>query len=152
MIKLGDAISIYHDLLDDQQAADADGQMRGELRKRGLYFGDRPLCTVVRPHFYFTAQWSYLQQETEILLRAFAAAHQACLQDAKLRAQLSLEAYEEELFGVDQGGAVPWTSSRLDSFFRVDENKLQFVEYNAETPAGMGYGDVLGGLFLELEP
>ncbi|HVU14794.1 MAG TPA: circularly permuted type 2 ATP-grasp protein [Phototrophicaceae bacterium] len=152
MIQLGDAISIYHDGLDPQSAVEADGFMREALWKRGLYFGDRPICTVLRPHFYFTLQWAYLQQETEILLSAFAAAHDACMRDAKFRAQLSLEAYEEQLFSLDIGGVIPWTSSRLDSFFRVDENKLQFVEYNAETPAGMGYGDVLGDLFAQVEP
>lgn len=150
---LAEAISRYHDILADTTlAAEADGQMRGELRQRGLYFGDRPLCTVLRPHFYFTGQWAYLQQETEVLLSAFAVAHNACLKDARLRAQLALEAYEERLFSLDIGGVVPWTSSRLDSFFQVDQNTLKFVEYNAETPAGMGYSDVLANLFAELEP
>ena len=146
MIRLGEAIDAYHELLlDEQIAADADGKMRGELRKRGLYFGERPLCTVLRPHFYFTDQWAYLQQETEILLRAFGVAHEACMRDAKLRAQLALEAYEEQLFSLDIGGVVPWTSSRLELVLPDrSEMHCKFVEYNAETPAGMGYGDVLG--------
>lgn len=149
---LHDAINRYHDLLNDQFAADADGEMRAKLRERNLYFGERPLCTVLRPHFYFTDQWSYLQQETEILLQAFKVAHDACMQDASLRAQLSLEAYEEQLFSLDIGSIIPWTTSRLDSFFHIDDQILQFVEYNGETPAGMGYGDILGNMFLELEP
>ena len=149
---LHDAINRYHDLLDDQFAADADGEMRAMLRERNLYFGERPICTVLRPHFYFTNQWSYLQQETEILLQAFKVAHNACLEDADLRAQLSLEPYEEQLFSLDIGSIIPWTTSRLDSFFHIDDHILQFVEYNGETPAGMGYGDVLGNMFLELEP
>ncbi len=153
MIKLANAIEAYHELLlDEQMSSEADGQMRGELRKRGLYFGERPLCNVLRPHFYFIDQWSYLQQETEILLRAFGIAHDACMRDAKLRGQLLLEAYEEQLFGLDINSVIPWTSSRLDSFFQTERNSLKFVEYNAETPAGMGYGEILGNLFYELEP
>ncbi|MEP7291649.1 MAG: hypothetical protein ABI835_07685, partial [Chloroflexota bacterium] len=147
-----EAIDLYHSLLNDQNAAEADAELRSKLRERNLYFGERPLCTVLRPHFYFTDQWSYLQQETEILLKAFAVAHEACIQSASLRAQLALEAYEEQLFSLDIGSVIPWTSSRLDSFFHVDEKVLKFVEYNAETPAGMGYGDALGNVFLELEP
>lgn len=149
---LREAIDAYHDLLDDQIAAEADGFMRTELYKRSLYFGDRPICTVLRPHFYFVDQWAYLKHETEILLSAFETAHDACCADAELREQLALEAYEEQLFSLDIGGVVPWTTSRLDSFFQLDSNSLHFVEYNAETPAGMGYGDVLANLFLELEP
>ena len=151
-IVLHEAIDLYHSLLDDQTAAEADGEMRSRLRDLNLYFGERPLCTVLRPHFYFTDQWSYLQQETEILLKAFAVAHEACLKSADLRAQLSLEAYKEQLFSLDIGGVIPWTTSRLDSFFHIDEKKLHFVEYNGETPAGMGYGDILGNMFLEMEP
>ncbi len=150
---LDEAVSIYHEILQDAAlAGEADAKMRGELRKRGLYFGDRPLCSVLRPHFYFTGQWAYLQQETEVLLSAFAVAHNACMKDARLREQLALEAYEEHLFSLDIGSVIPWTSSRLDSFFQIDQNTLKFVEYNGETPAGMGYSDVLANLFFELEP
>lgn len=150
---LREAIETYHEILSaDGLAAETDGEMRGHLRRMGLYFGDRPICTVLRPHFYFTDQWAYLKHETEILLGAFARAHEACLHSAELRQQLALQAYEEQLFSLDIGGIVPWTTSRLDSFFRPEEGKLQFVEYNAETPAGMGYGDVLVEMFEMLQP
>jgi uncharacterized circularly permuted ATP-grasp superfamily protein len=147
-----DAIDIYHDLLNDQIAADTSADLYTRLKPLGLYFGDRPICTVIRPHFYLGDQWAYLKRETEILLGAFTRAHAACLTDANLRAQLDLEPYEEALFSLDIGGVVPWTTSRLDSFFVADERKLHFVEYNAETPAGMGYEDVLSELFMTLEP
>lgn len=147
-----DAIDLYHSILDDQLAADTAGELYAKLRPQGLYFGDRPLCTVLRPHFYLADQWDYLKRETETLLSAFSRLHAACLDDAELRAQLDLEPYEENLFSLDMGGAVPWTTSRLDSFFLADDRKLYFVEYNAETPAGMGYEDALSELFMTLEP
>jgi hypothetical protein len=150
---LREAIDIYHDLLSEEEiAAETDAEMRAHLRAMGLYFGERPICTVLRPHFYFTDQWAYLKRQTEILLGAFARAHEACMHRADLRAQLALQAWEEQLFSLDIGGVVPWTSSRLDSFFRADDLRLQFVEYNAETPAGMGYGDVLVDMFNMLRP
>ncbi|MBE2267878.1 MAG: circularly permuted type 2 ATP-grasp protein [Anaerolinea sp.] len=146
------AIDHYHSLLDDSSAEEADYVMRRKLLERTLYFGERPICTVLRPHFYFAEQWAYLKHETEILLSAFRRAHEACLEDADMRQQLALEAYEEQLFSLDIGGVVPWTSSRLDSFFRADKRELHYVEYNAETPAGMGYNDILAEVFMELEP
>jgi uncharacterized circularly permuted ATP-grasp superfamily protein len=147
-----EAIEIYHSLLNDQLAADTTADMTSRLKARSLYFGERPICTVIRPHFYLLKQWNYFKQETELLLSAFAKAHAACLIDANLRAQLDLEPYEEALFSLDTGSAVPWTTSRLDSFFVAAENQLHFVEYNAETPAGMGYEDILAETFMELEP
>ncbi len=147
-----DAIERYHSLLNDQIAADTAAELYARLRPQGLYFGDRPLCTVLRPHFYLLEHWVYLKRETEILLEAFQRAHEACMKDVNLRAQLDLEPYEEALFNVDIGTAVPWTTSRLDSFFQAADEKLYFVEYNAETPAGMGYEDALSELFMTLEP
>lgn len=146
-----EAIDRYHSLLTDQIAADAEGIMNSELQKRKCYFGNRPLCTVLRPNFYLPEQWNYLKYETEILLGAFRKAHQACMADATLREQLDLEPYEEMLFNLDIGYESPWTTSRLDSFFVLDEMSLHFVEYNAETPAGMAYDDAIADVFLELD-
>jgi hypothetical protein len=149
MIK--EAIDFYHGWLNDTTAAETNDHLTRLLHDRNLFFGSRPLCTVLRPYFYPAQQWDYLVQETEMLLGAFARAHEACLHSADLREQLALEAYEEQLFSLDIGGVIPWTTSRLDSFFAM-ENDLHYVEYNAETPAGMGYEHRLAEAFLELEP
>ncbi|HEX2906071.1 MAG TPA: circularly permuted type 2 ATP-grasp protein [Phototrophicaceae bacterium] len=149
---LQDAIAVYHDLLTESLAQETSEILFARLRPLNLYFGDRPICTVLRPHFYLLDEWEYLRRETEILLGAFARLHALCQASASLRAQLDLEAYEETLFSLDTGQAVPWTTSRLDSFFQPKQNRLNFVEYNAETPAGMGYEDILAELFMALPP
>ncbi|HRE47093.1 MAG TPA: hypothetical protein PLD47_05155 [Aggregatilineales bacterium] len=146
-----DAIALYNDLLDDHSALEAQASLNSKLQKRRLFFGARPICTVLRPVFYYPDQWAYLKHETEVLLGAFGRAHQACMADAALRAELDLEPYEEELFRLEIGYEAPWTTSRLDSFYDPDAKRLRFVEYNAETPAGMGYCDELSDAFLELE-
>ena len=146
-----EVIDRYHSLLTDQAAAETEGSMYEALRQRKCYFGNRPLCTVLRPNFYTPEQWQYLKQETETLLGAFRKAHHACMIIPELRAQLDLEPYEEMLFDLDIGYEAPWTTSRLDSFFVLDDMSLHFVEYNAETPAGMAYDDAVSDVFLELE-
>lgn len=148
-----EAIERYHALLTDEVAGEAHDVLQTDLRARDLYFGDRPLCRVLRPHFYLRESWDYLTRETEVLLSAFTKVHGACIADAKLREQLDLEPYEEQLFGIDAYADIPpWTSSRLDAFYLQDSGYLRFVEYNAETPAGIGYGDLLTESFLKLEP
>ncbi|MBC7814012.1 MAG: hypothetical protein H7175_22860, partial [Burkholderiales bacterium] len=149
---LHEAVGFYHDMLSNTEiaAADAHEQLFAGLRERNLFFGDRPLCRVLRPHFYTAEQWAYMQTETEHILSSFAKVHRACISDADLRAQLSLEPYEEELFHLDPH-STPWSTSRMDSFFTVETGRLQFVEYNAETPAGIGYGDELASAFLDMD-
>jgi uncharacterized circularly permuted ATP-grasp superfamily protein len=145
-----EAVNYYHDLLNDSVAADNYTRLNDLLKERKLFFGDRALCTVLRPHFYTSDQFAYLKNETEIILRAFGKAHQACLADPHLRRQFHLESWEEEMIQLDRGNNIPWNTSRLDSFFSHDHGTLQFIEYNAETPAGMAYEDVLAETFLDL--
>jgi uncharacterized circularly permuted ATP-grasp superfamily protein len=147
-----EVIDTYHALLTDQIAVDAQAAMSADLRRRKCYFGERPICTVLRPHFFRPEQWRYMKHETETVLRAFGKLHKACLIDTSLRAALDLESWEEQLYTLDTGFEAPWTTARLDSFYNLETGELRFIEYNAETPAGMGYEDQLAEAFLEIEP
>ena len=66
---LREAIETYHDLLTDEVAADSWGQLEEQLQRRGLYFGNRPLCTVLRPRFLTPEQYTFLRQRIRPLLR-----------------------------------------------------------------------------------
>jgi len=148
---LRDAINFYHSLLTPEVAQEADTMMRRRLKEETLYFGSRPLCVVLRPHFYTETNWSYIKSSLERVLKAFETLHYALLESPELRATLSLDEYEERYLAVDKVGVPPWTSSRLDTFYLQEERILKVVEYNAETPAGIGYGDILANVFDELD-
>lgn len=150
-LMLSDAIQFYHDLLTPELAEASDIMMRRRLKEETLYFGARPLCVVLRPHFYTESNWQFVKQGLEAVLKAFKTLHEALLESPELRAHLRLHDYEEALIGIDKSGVPPWTSSRLDTFFLQEERILKIVEYNAETPAGIGYGEVLADVFNELE-
>lgn len=149
---IGDAINYYHERLTPEIAERADEELRLKLRARNLYFGERPLCVVLRPYFYEENAWRFLKTQLGKLLTAFARAHEVCMESAEHRVQLVLDSHEEALIALDRGVRVPWSSSRLDTFYVVETGTLKCVEYNAETPAGIGYGDLLGEVFAELEP
>ena len=59
---LREAIRTYHDLLTDELAAESQGQLNDQMQMRGLYFGTRPLCTVLRPRFLTPDQYIFLRQ------------------------------------------------------------------------------------------
>src|SRR5687768_14915644 len=144
---LREAIDRYHELLTGDVASDSQGQLDEQLTRRGLYFGDRPLCTVLRPRFLSARQYEYLQARGALILRAFESAHRAAVADSALRAQFGLEEWEEELLHHDPGFREASPVSRLDAFFVGEAEGLKFTEYNAETPAGAGYNDVLSEMF-----
>src|SRR5262249_26344670 len=63
---------------------------------------------------------------------------------------LALTPGEEALIAMHPGYAEPSAHSRMDTFLTLDGESLQFVEYNAESPAAIAYEDVLSEVFLEL--
>ncbi len=148
------AISFYHDLLYRPGLADDSwALLTARMAERGMVFGERLICTVMRPLFYTPPEWRYLAARTELIARIFDRLARQMLEDGKLRAQIHATAEEEELFQIEQGydGTIP--TARLDSFYARKEDgtrNLSFVEINGESPASMAYSDVLGGLFLEM--
>jgi len=147
---LQDAIQTYHDLLTPELALESQEQLDAQLRRQGLFFGSRPLCTVLRPRFLTYPQYRYLQTDIRPLLRAFDKSYHAALADKEVRAQFGLFPWEEMLMEVDPGYPYPTPVSRLDAFYVTADDSLYFTEYNAEVPAASAYNDVLSEVFYGL--
>ena len=94
-MSLTEAIITYHDLLTDEIAADSHEQLTDQMRSRGLFFGERPLCSVLRPRFLTPEQYAYMRQAIRPLLRAFEKISHRAVADAGFRAQFGLFDWEE---------------------------------------------------------
>ncbi|MEW5989290.1 MAG: hypothetical protein AB1791_21905 [Chloroflexota bacterium] len=147
---LREAIQTYHDLLTTELAEASQAQLDDQLRRRGLFFGDRPLCTVLRPRFLMPDQYRFLQTRIKPLMTAFDKAYRIAMSDKPFRDQFGLLDWEEELIHVEPGYHEPTPLSRLDAFFITDKEELRFTEYNAEVPAASAYNDVLSHVFYSL--
>ena len=150
MIAPAAAIQAWHDGLGGAVGTESASELEAVLRARGLFFGDRALCTVIRPRFLSPSQYALLRRQGRHLLRAFDAAWGAAMADSSVFAQFRPESWEAELIGADPGRAVPSPLSRLDAFFQDGGSTFKLTEYNAETPAGSAYGDALTEIFLGL--
>ncbi len=148
---MSDPVSCYHDLLaaGGTLAADSQTALDRAQELRGLHFGTRPVCTVLRPRFLTPAQYHLLHDAVKTLLPAFHALYSRALADAIFRQQFRMLDWEEELLSVDPGFPDPSPTSRFDTFFAADD-ELFFTEFNTETPAGAGYSDALAEIFYGL--
>ena len=145
------AIARYHDALSRGDTAIASADLLERLlRTEGLFFGDRALCSVLRPRFLTTGEYRHIARACALVGSAFEAVRVAAMSDAALRAQFGLTAWEEQIIHDDPGFPVASPTSRLDAFFAAGENGLKFTEYNAETPAGAAYNDALSRVMLAL--
>ncbi|HEX6675724.1 MAG TPA: hypothetical protein VF486_11945 [Actinomycetes bacterium] len=141
-----DPIAAWHDLLESDAAlaeASCAALTEGQ-RERSLFFGEHPLSVSLRPQLVTRERYQRAVAAAEAVHGALAALERVLLADADLRAELDLAPGEEALAMAEPGFGSSSSSSRLDSFF-ADE--IRYVEYNAESPAGMAYTDVLAEVF-----
>ena len=86
-----DAISEYHDLLNNEQlAADSQAMLTDQLGRHGLVFGGRALCTVLRPRLTTHERHAWLEQRVRLLMRVFAKTYAAAVASREFRQQFML--------------------------------------------------------------
>jgi len=119
-----------------------------QMRKARLTFGDRVHCPFLRPFFLSPADEQRVRSVAETIADLGERVVTAALEDKNLFAQLHLRPGEERLARLPAGYGLASTASRLDSFLLPDS--LKFAEYNAESPAGLGYAETLAELFRDL--
>jgi uncharacterized circularly permuted ATP-grasp superfamily protein len=146
-----DAIAHWHSLLRpdvELTPAFADA-FTAQLRARHLHFGDRIHCPFLRPFFLDDDQVALVTRVAETIARMGEQLVAASTARPDVFEALALTDAERTLVAIEPGYERASTASRLDSFILPDS--LQFAEYNAESPAGLGYSETLLGVFDELE-
>ena len=118
------------------------------MRARKLTFGDRVHCPFLRPFFLTESDESRMREAAETIAALGERVTAAALSSPGLFAQLGLTEAEARLVHFDPGYACASTASRLDAFLL--SGSLHFAEYNAESPAGLGYTERLCELFDEM--
>ena len=123
-------------------------ELNARMRAERLTFGERIHCPFLRP-FFLTAED---EQRVRVVAETIAALGERVvkqsLADPRLLAQSALSPEEERLARINPRYGTSSTASRLDAFLLPDS--LQFAEYNAESPAGLGYAETLANVFLSL--
>jgi uncharacterized circularly permuted ATP-grasp superfamily protein len=105
-------------------------------RELGLVFGDRPTCPFLRPHIIARSQYDEVTHAASVIAGAVERLVNRALADDRLLPLFGLTDRENEMAQMDPGYTRLCVTSRLDAY--VSDEGFQFLEYNAETPAGVG--------------
>jgi len=141
-------VSDYDRLLRDEKALveEMEDGLFERMRQAKLTFGGRMLCPFLRPNFVSPEVYEQVRGVCRAILGAIEKV------EARLGTELwdrvDLTAEERELMAVEPGYRRSSPTSRLDAF--LTPSAYQFVELNAESPAGIAYAEVLADLFLDL--
>jgi uncharacterized circularly permuted ATP-grasp superfamily protein len=102
----------------------------------GLVYGERISCPFLRPHIVTRSQYDWIARAANTIACAFEKLVQQALADDSLLKLLGLTEAEERMARIDPGYPRLCVTSRLDAY--LTDTGFQFLEYNAENPAGVG--------------
>lgn len=144
-----EAVSFYHQLLEDAELAESSRTMLDEgLERAKLIFGGRRLSPYLRPHFVTESDWARVTSVCETVWGAIQKVKDAAVEDLALLDELGVTEIERELVRIDPGYRQVSPTARLDSF--LTEGAYSFVELNGESPAGIAYADAAYDIFSSL--
>jgi len=140
-----EAIDYYHDLI--AQPAFLESAIETlQAESERLSVAGRPTCNVLRPCLINEPTYFAIRKAADSILHAIGTIGARLKTDAALRKELDLTPEEEAVVQIDGGYGAPDVSARLDGFL-TGQGDFHFVEYNADSPGGLGYGDALGEIF-----
>jgi hypothetical protein len=143
-----EAREAYDRLLRDEQGLlqEIEERFFERMREAKLTFGGRVLCPFLRPNFVSPGAYDQIRDVCRGIFKAIEKVEATLGRELWDRVDVTPE--ERELVALDPGYRRSSPTSRLDSFLTT--SKYQFVELNAESPAGIAYNEVLVDIFLEL--
>jgi uncharacterized circularly permuted ATP-grasp superfamily protein len=147
---MSEAVREYNLLIErePQLLEDSRDYLVSKLNEVRFVFGGRMLSPYLRPHFVTRDEWHRIKTSCEAAWSAIEKVGRFAPADPLMLEQIRLTEGERELVAVDPGYEEVSVTSRLDSFLTGD--RYQFVELNAECPAGIAYQDVAAEIFMGL--
>jgi glutathionylspermidine synthase len=118
-----------------------ESELEAWLSAHDVVFAGHTIPFVLMPHFVSPSQVRHVRRAVESLCAVLNRFCEAYPEDERLQEELALPTFEDSLVRVGPGYPRPLRICRLDAF--LAGNTVKFLEFNADSPAGIGYTDVL---------
>ena len=123
------------------RCAGIEAEIETWLGEHDVVFAGNTIPFVLMPHFVSPGQLRRVKHAVACLSAVLDRFCDAYAEDGVLREELALPPAEDALIRLDPGFSRPLRICRLDAFLQGYE--VKFLEFNADSPAGIGYTDVL---------
>jgi hypothetical protein len=152
MNQLDEAVARYQKLLESEPYKDLSWAeaLADRMAAEHLTQSGRPICPFLRPNFISRRQYETMVKAAEALFSAIDRVKQMALANPALLSRMELLPAEKMLASIDPGYPFLAVTSLLDT--HLINGSLSFVEYNADTPVGVVYGEALADVFYDAPP
>lgn len=152
MNQLEEAVARYQKVIESEPFRDLSWaeELASKMHAGNLTHGGRLICPFLRPNFITRRQYENMVKAAEALFSAIDRVEQVALNDPALLARMELLPAEKMLAAIDPGYPFLAVTSLLDT--HLTNGSVHFVDYYADTPIGVAYGDALADLFYDAPP
>ena len=152
MNQVSEAVTRYHKILEGDHYKNLSWahDLQERMKAHNLVAGGKPVSPVLRPHFITRRQYAGLVKAVESFSSSLQRVQAKALNSPALMARMELLPAEKMLAAIDPGYQVPEVAARLDS--HLTNGTLHVVQYNADSPTGSAYTEVLADLFYDSPP
>src|SRR5919107_5388952 len=123
------------------RCAGIEEEIEAWLAEHDVVFAGNTIPFVLMPHFVSPGQIRRVKRAVQCLSLVLDRFCDAYAEDERLREELAVPPAEDALIRLDPGFSRPLKICRLDAFLQGYD--VKFLEFNADSPAGIGYTDVL---------
>ncbi len=147
-----EAIASWHAWLEanPERASTFLDQLYRRQRELDALFAGEPMRTFARPAFLSARQFRLVRDSSQVLLDCAEVVIARIHDDPELRAQIPMGPGEWELLRPCRGLKRQQVIARPDAFMHGE--RIQYLEFNAESPAAVAWTDLFEQTFRELEP
>ncbi len=121
--------------------AELEADIERWLQEHDVVFNGQTIPFVLMPHFVSTGQVRRVRHYVHALCAVLDRFCDAYPTDGRLREELAVSDLEDDLIRIEPGFPRPMRICRLDAF--LSGYDVKFLEFNADSPAGIGYTDIL---------
>jgi len=147
MSVINDAITFYHEILARNPAgaqAMLDAVYAAQVERKVVY-ANKPIPTVLRPHFIDRAQVRLLEHVVGTINNCLERVVHLYCSEPEVRERIPFRPEHRDLVCLESGLERNVVIARLDAF--MDEDRLHFIEFNTDSPASIIWNEVHQDVF-----
>ncbi len=150
MTLVNELVEKYHQGIIDnkEQAGELLEMIYKEQKERRVIYANTVVATSLRPYFLMPWQAEMLERTVPIMNSCLERIIKLWCDDAEVRRLIQFRPEEEEYFRIPSGLTRNIVVARHDTF--MDKDDLQYIEFNTDSPASMGYVAQQHGIFDKL--
>mgnify|MGYP000847459948 FL=1 len=121
-----------------------------EMAKYDMTMKGKPFPTFLKPYMVSKEAKPSFKHATNNIMSAIEKVAEAFFTDPKFKNLLELKDLVEKYAKMNQVYPRRQIVSRLDAFYMPENGDIKFIEFNCDSPSGMGWHDVMVDMFKEL--